>query len=71
MREKKYLMEFDVTLVKSWLCVLPLGSLAEFIRDFSSDLLVTLQGVLYRLEDIDLSWRISEVCLVAALPALG
>nr|XP_030143221.3 LOW QUALITY PROTEIN: E3 ubiquitin-protein ligase RNF213 [Taeniopygia guttata] len=60
MREKKYLMEFDVTLVKSWLCVLPLGSLAEFIRDFSSDLLVTLQGVLYRLEDVDLSWRSSE-----------
>ncbi|XP_053850563.1 E3 ubiquitin-protein ligase RNF213 [Vidua macroura] len=64
MREKKYLMEFDVTLVKSWLCVLPLKSLAEFIRDFSSDLLVTLQGVLYRLEDVDLSYRSSEVCLL-------
>ncbi|XP_064251966.1 E3 ubiquitin-protein ligase RNF213 isoform X2 [Passer domesticus] len=61
MREKKHLMEFDGTLVKSWLCVLPLGSLAEFIRDFSSDLLVTLQGVLYRLENVDLSWRSSQV----------
>uniref|UniRef100_A0A674GXD4 RING-type E3 ubiquitin transferase n=1 Tax=Taeniopygia guttata TaxID=59729 RepID=A0A674GXD4_TAEGU len=68
MREKKYLMEFDVTLVKSWLCVLPLGSLAEFIRDFSSDLLVTLQGVLYRLEDVDLSWRSSEVCTATVGP---
>ncbi|KFP69206.1 E3 ubiquitin-protein ligase RNF213, partial [Acanthisitta chloris] len=61
MREKKYLMEFDATLVKSWLCVLPLEGLAEFIKDFSSDLLVTLQGVLYRLENIDLSWRNHEV----------
>lgn len=61
MREKKYLMEFDVTLVKSWLCVLPLGNLAEFIRDFSSDLLVTLQGVSYRLKSVDLLWRSSEV----------
>ncbi|KAM3660653.1 E3 ubiquitin-protein ligase RNF213 [Ammospiza maritima maritima] len=60
MREKKHLMEFDGTLVKSWLCVLPLGSLAEFIRDFSSELLVTLQGVLYRLENVDLSWSHSQ-----------
>ncbi|XP_038013112.1 E3 ubiquitin-protein ligase RNF213 isoform X2 [Motacilla alba alba] len=60
MREKKHLMEFDVTLVKSWLCVLPLGSLAEFIKHFSSDLLVTLQGVLYRLENVDLLWRTSQ-----------
>uniref|UniRef100_A0A803VP92 RING-type E3 ubiquitin transferase n=1 Tax=Ficedula albicollis TaxID=59894 RepID=A0A803VP92_FICAL len=72
MREKKYLMELDVTLAKSWLCLLPLGSLAEFIRDFSSDLLVTLQGLVYRLENVDLSWRsISEVCLLAALPSSG
>uniref|UniRef100_A0A8C3MIP0 RING-type E3 ubiquitin transferase n=1 Tax=Geospiza parvula TaxID=87175 RepID=A0A8C3MIP0_GEOPR len=70
MREKKHLMEFDGTLVKSWLCVLPLGSLAEFIRDFSSDLLVTLQGVLYRLENVDLLWSNSQVCLLAALPTL-
>ncbi|XP_062362182.1 E3 ubiquitin-protein ligase RNF213 [Cinclus cinclus] len=61
MREKKYLMELDGTLVKSWLCLLPLGSLAEFIRDFSSDLLVTLQGLLYRLENVDLSFNNSEV----------
>uniref|UniRef100_A0A8C5IPF6 RING-type E3 ubiquitin transferase n=1 Tax=Junco hyemalis TaxID=40217 RepID=A0A8C5IPF6_JUNHY len=71
MREKKHLMEFDGTLVKSWLCVLPLGSLAEFIRDFSSDLLVTLQGVLYRLENVDLSWSRSQVCHLAALPSSG
>ncbi|KAF4797459.1 E3 ubiquitin-protein ligase RNF213 [Turdus rufiventris] len=60
MREKKYLMEFDRTLVKSWLCLLPLGNLAEFIRDFSSDLLVTLQGLVYRLENVDLSSSNSE-----------
>ncbi|XP_050764641.1 E3 ubiquitin-protein ligase RNF213 [Gymnogyps californianus] len=61
MKEKKYLMEFDKTLVKSWICVLPLESLAAFIEDFSSDLLVTLQGVSYRLENIDLSWNSSKV----------
>lgn len=71
MREKKYLTEFDGTLVRSWLCLLPLGSLAEFIRDFSSDLLVILQGVSYRLETVDLSWGNSEVCLLASLPSSG
>uniref|UniRef100_A0A8C0FVX5 RING-type E3 ubiquitin transferase n=1 Tax=Bubo bubo TaxID=30461 RepID=A0A8C0FVX5_BUBBB len=60
MKEKKYLMEFDKTLVKSWICVLPLESLAEFIEDFSSDFLVTLQGVSYRLENMD---RFSFYCL--------
>ncbi|PKU34400.1 hypothetical protein llap_15297 [Limosa lapponica baueri] len=61
MKDKKYLMEFDKTLVKSWMCVLPLKSLAEFIREkFSSDLLVTLQGVSYRLENVDISWASSE-----------
>ncbi|KAM4761922.1 E3 ubiquitin-protein ligase RNF213 isoform 5-T6 [Cyanocitta cristata] len=73
MREKKYLMEFDVTLVKSWLCVLPLQSLAEFIKDFSSDLLVTLQGVSYRLENVDLSWsncKVVEKLLNTVLCAL-
>lgn len=71
MREKKYLMEFDGTLVKSWLCLLPLGNLAEFIRDFSSDLLVTLQGLVHRLKNVDVSWRTSEVCLLAVLPSSG
>ncbi|KFQ63818.1 E3 ubiquitin-protein ligase RNF213, partial [Pelecanus crispus] len=61
MKEKRYLMELDRTLVKSWICVLPLENLAEFIKDFSTDLLATLQGVSYRLEDIDLSWSSSEV----------
>ncbi|XP_051491080.1 E3 ubiquitin-protein ligase RNF213 isoform X2 [Apus apus] len=61
MKEKKYLMEFDTTLVKSWICVLPLESLAEFIKDFSSDFLVALQGVSYRLENLDLPWRTCEV----------
>ncbi|XP_049669068.1 E3 ubiquitin-protein ligase RNF213 isoform X5 [Accipiter gentilis] len=54
MKEKKYLMELDKTLVKSWISVLPLEGLAEFIKEFSSDLLVTLQGVSYRLENVDL-----------------
>ncbi|KAM6050451.1 E3 ubiquitin-protein ligase RNF213 isoform 2-T2 [Chlamydotis macqueenii] len=61
MKEKKYLMELDRSLVKSWICVLPLDSLAEFIEDFSSGLLATLQGVCYRLETIDLSWSSSKV----------
>ncbi|XP_071430029.1 E3 ubiquitin-protein ligase RNF213 isoform X2 [Pithys albifrons albifrons] len=61
MEEKKYLMEFDTILVKSWLCVVPLGKLAEFIEGFSSDLLVTLQGVLCRLENTDLSWSNCQV----------
>uniref|UniRef100_A0A8C0FUW2 RING-type E3 ubiquitin transferase n=1 Tax=Bubo bubo TaxID=30461 RepID=A0A8C0FUW2_BUBBB len=60
MKEKKYLMEFDKTLVKSWICVLPLESLAEFIEDFSSDFLVTLQGVSYRLENMDRLWNASK-----------
>ncbi|KAM6344814.1 E3 ubiquitin-protein ligase RNF213 isoform 2-T4 [Alca torda] len=60
MKEKKHLMEFDRILVKSWICVLPLESLAEFIQDFSSDFLVTLQGVSYRLENIDFSWNKAE-----------
>uniref|UniRef100_A0A8C4TU02 RING-type E3 ubiquitin transferase n=1 Tax=Falco tinnunculus TaxID=100819 RepID=A0A8C4TU02_FALTI len=51
MKEKKYLMELDKTLVKSWISVLPLESLAEFIEELSSDLLVILQGVSYRLEN--------------------
>ncbi|XP_061866845.1 E3 ubiquitin-protein ligase RNF213 isoform X2 [Colius striatus] len=52
MKEKKYLMEFDETLVKSWISVVPLESLPEFIEHFSHDLLVTLRGVSYRLENI-------------------
>ncbi|XP_068769747.1 E3 ubiquitin-protein ligase RNF213 isoform X2 [Struthio camelus] len=55
MKEKKYLMEFDRILVKSWICVLPLESLAEFITCLSSDLLDSLQGVSYRLENVLLS----------------
>ncbi|XP_068511209.1 E3 ubiquitin-protein ligase RNF213 [Anas acuta] len=51
MKEKKYLMEFDRTLVKSWICVLPTENLAEFIKDFSCDFLVSLQGVYYRLKN--------------------
>jgi len=69
MKEKKYLMEFDRTLVKSWTCVLPLESLAAFIKEFSSDLLAILQGVAYRLENVDLSWKNSKVCLLAPLPS--
>ncbi|KAM6403591.1 E3 ubiquitin-protein ligase RNF213-like [Rhynochetos jubatus] len=61
MKEKKYLLEFDRALVKSWMCVLPLESLAEFIEDFSHDLLVPLQGVSYRLENVDISRSSSKV----------
>ncbi|XP_058708338.1 E3 ubiquitin-protein ligase RNF213 isoform X2 [Poecile atricapillus] len=73
MREKKFLMDFDGTLVKSWLCVLPLENLPEFIKDFCSDLLVTLQGVLYRLEDTDIPWgnpKVIEKLLNTVLCAL-
>ncbi|XP_040438107.1 E3 ubiquitin-protein ligase RNF213 isoform X1 [Falco naumanni] len=61
MKEKKYLMELDKTLVKSWISVLPLESLAEFIEEFSSDLLVILQGVSYRLENAGLFCNSSKV----------
>uniref|UniRef100_A0A8B9MD47 RING-type E3 ubiquitin transferase n=1 Tax=Accipiter nisus TaxID=211598 RepID=A0A8B9MD47_9AVES len=64
MKEKKYLMELDKTLVKSWISVLPLEGLAEFIKEFSSDLLVTLQGVSYRLENVDLLRNSPKVCLL-------
>ncbi|KFQ30086.1 E3 ubiquitin-protein ligase RNF213, partial [Mesitornis unicolor] len=65
MKEKKYLMELDKTLVKSWICVLPLQSLPEFIKDFSGDLLAALQGVCYRLEPTDLSWQLCPAGSVA------
>ncbi|XP_030361798.1 E3 ubiquitin-protein ligase RNF213 isoform X3 [Strigops habroptila] len=61
MKAKKYLMGLDKTLVKSWICVLPLESLAEFIEDFSNDLLFILQGVSYRLENTDLLWTTPQV----------
>lgn len=69
MKEKKYLMEFDRTLVRSWICVLPLKSLPEFVKEFSSDFLVTLQGVFYRLESVDVSQDGSKVRVLAALPS--
>ncbi|KFO76313.1 E3 ubiquitin-protein ligase RNF213, partial [Cuculus canorus] len=68
MKEKKYLMEFDKTLVKSWICVLPPESLAKFIEDFSSDLLAILQGVSYRLANADVLGHNTKVCLLTALP---
>uniref|UniRef100_A0A8B9G672 RING-type E3 ubiquitin transferase n=1 Tax=Amazona collaria TaxID=241587 RepID=A0A8B9G672_9PSIT len=61
MKAKKYLLGLDKALVKSWICVLPLESLAEFIEGISSDLLFILQGVCYRLENADLSWTTSQV----------
>lgn len=67
MKEKKYLMEFDRTLVKSWISVLPTENLAEFIEDFSCDFLVSLQGVYYRLKNTGPSNN--KVCLLAALPS--
>uniref|UniRef100_A0A669PUC8 RING-type E3 ubiquitin transferase n=2 Tax=Phasianus colchicus TaxID=9054 RepID=A0A669PUC8_PHACC len=60
MKEKKYLMKLDVTLVKSWMCVLPTENLAEFIEEFSVDILICLQGVFYRLQNADPSCRKSE-----------
>uniref|UniRef100_A0A8B9ZNF4 RING-type E3 ubiquitin transferase n=1 Tax=Anas zonorhyncha TaxID=75864 RepID=A0A8B9ZNF4_9AVES len=66
MKEKKYLMDFDRTLVKSWISVLPTENLAEFIEDFSCDFLVSLQGVYYRLKNTGPSNN--KVCLLAALP---
>ncbi|XP_065591389.1 E3 ubiquitin-protein ligase RNF213 [Cyrtonyx montezumae] len=61
MKEKKYLMEFNTTVVKSWMSVLPAEDLTEFIEDFSVDILVSLQGVWYRLENADPSCRKFEV----------
>ncbi|OXB61070.1 hypothetical protein ASZ78_013633 [Callipepla squamata] len=61
MKEKKYLMEFNTTVVKSWMSVLPAEDLTEFIEDFSVNILVSLQGVLYRLDNADPSFRKFEV----------
>uniref|UniRef100_A0A8V1AN22 RING-type E3 ubiquitin transferase n=1 Tax=Gallus gallus TaxID=9031 RepID=A0A8V1AN22_CHICK len=61
MKEKKYLMELDTTLVKSWMCVLPTESLAEFIEDVCGDLLISLQGVSYRLQNAAPSCKKPEV----------
>ncbi|OXB81060.1 UNVERIFIED_CONTAM: hypothetical protein H355_004990 [Colinus virginianus] len=61
MKEKKYLMEFNTTVVKSWMSVLPVEDLTEFIEDFSVNILVSLQGVLYRLDNADPSFRKFEV----------
>lgn len=69
MKAKSYLLRLDKTLVKSWICVLPLESLAEFIGDFSSDLLLILQGVSYRVENTDHLWTTSQVCLSVAFPS--
>lgn len=71
MKEKKYLMELDTTLVKSWMCVLPTESLAEFIEDVSGDLLISLQGVSYRLQNAAPSCKKPEVCLFVALSGKG
>ncbi|XP_069729030.1 E3 ubiquitin-protein ligase RNF213 [Phaenicophaeus curvirostris] len=69
MEEKKYLMEFDKTLDKSWISVLPLESLAKFIEGFSRDLLAILQGVSYRLENADFPWQTKKI-VVGLLKAL-
>uniref|UniRef100_A0A8C0H5B1 RING-type E3 ubiquitin transferase n=1 Tax=Chelonoidis abingdonii TaxID=106734 RepID=A0A8C0H5B1_CHEAB len=49
MKGKKHLMEVDTTLVRSWISLLPLGDLAEFLTDLSVELLDCLLGIYHRL----------------------
>uniref|UniRef100_A0A452IRW8 RING-type E3 ubiquitin transferase n=1 Tax=Gopherus agassizii TaxID=38772 RepID=A0A452IRW8_9SAUR len=61
MKGKKHLMEVDTTLVRSWISLLPLGNLAEFLTDLSVELLDCLLGIYHRLQDTRITWRSMEV----------
>uniref|UniRef100_A0A452ISB0 RING-type E3 ubiquitin transferase n=1 Tax=Gopherus agassizii TaxID=38772 RepID=A0A452ISB0_9SAUR len=67
MKGKKHLMEVDTTLVRSWISLLPLGNLAEFLTDLSVELLDCLLGIYHRLQDTRITWRSMEVCLLTIL----
>uniref|UniRef100_A0A8C8S421 RING-type E3 ubiquitin transferase n=1 Tax=Pelusios castaneus TaxID=367368 RepID=A0A8C8S421_9SAUR len=51
MKRKRHLMEVDRTLVRAWISLLPLGDLAEFLTDFSVELLDCLLGIYHRLQN--------------------
>uniref|UniRef100_A0A674JMV9 RING-type E3 ubiquitin transferase n=1 Tax=Terrapene triunguis TaxID=2587831 RepID=A0A674JMV9_9SAUR len=57
MKGKKHLMEVDRTLVRSWISLLPLGDLAEFLTDFSVELLDCLLGIYHRLQNTSITWH--------------
>uniref|UniRef100_A0A452ISC9 RING-type E3 ubiquitin transferase n=1 Tax=Gopherus agassizii TaxID=38772 RepID=A0A452ISC9_9SAUR len=61
MKGKKHLMEVDTTLVRSWISLLPLGNLAEFLTDLSVELLDCLLGIYHRLQDTRITWPLLHV----------
>uniref|UniRef100_A0A8C3FUH7 RING-type E3 ubiquitin transferase n=1 Tax=Chrysemys picta bellii TaxID=8478 RepID=A0A8C3FUH7_CHRPI len=61
MKGKKHLMEVDRTLVKSWISLLPLKDLAEFLTDLSVELLDCLLGIYHRLQNTSITLRSWEV----------
>uniref|UniRef100_A0A8C3XRT9 RING-type E3 ubiquitin transferase n=1 Tax=Chelydra serpentina TaxID=8475 RepID=A0A8C3XRT9_CHESE len=67
MKGKRHLMEVDRTLVRSWISLLPLGDLAEFLTDFSVELLDCLLGIYHRLQNTSITLRSWEVCLLTPL----
>nr|XP_025041216.1 E3 ubiquitin-protein ligase RNF213-like [Pelodiscus sinensis] len=67
MKGKKHLMDVDRTLVRSWISLLPLGDMAEFLTHFSVELLDCLLGIYYRMQNTSIAYRSSEVCHLATL----
>ncbi|XP_075760215.1 E3 ubiquitin-protein ligase RNF213 isoform X4 [Pelodiscus sinensis] len=60
MKGKKHLMDVDRTLVRSWISLLPLGDMAEFLTHFSVELLDCLLGIYYRMQNTSIAYRSSE-----------
>ncbi|XP_043383569.1 E3 ubiquitin-protein ligase RNF213 isoform X3 [Chelonia mydas] len=60
MKGKKHLMEVDRTLVRSWISLLPLEDLAEFLTVLSVELLDCLLGIYHRLQNTKITLRSSE-----------
>ncbi|XP_074870414.1 E3 ubiquitin-protein ligase RNF213 isoform X2 [Carettochelys insculpta] len=73
MKGKKHLMEIDRTLVRSWISLLPLEDLVEFVTDLSIELLDCLLGIFHRLQNTRItvvSGEMVEKLLEALLPIL-
>ncbi|XP_048674799.2 E3 ubiquitin-protein ligase RNF213 isoform X3 [Caretta caretta] len=61
MKGKKHLIEVDRTLVRSWISLLPLQDLAEFLTDLSVELLDCLLGIYHRLQNTKITLHSSEM----------
>ncbi|XP_051851384.1 E3 ubiquitin-protein ligase RNF213 [Antechinus flavipes] len=67
MKEKKYLLAVDQNLFRSWFCLIPLSCLVdyldnsvEYLTNFPASILDCLQGIYYRLEEINISYTFHE-----------